>query len=71
VVPLEGGENTKKYRYTVMFFSDLDETKKDAVVKKIQDTLKPHVADGTIQATSDAIHVDIIDVGETYPIVST
>lgn len=61
----------KKYQYTVKFFSELNDTKKAAVVKKIQDTLKPYVADGTIEATSDAIHVDTIDVGETYPIYAS
>ena len=58
----------KKYRYTVTFLSELNDVKKSAVVKKIQDTLKPYVVDGTIEATSDAIHVDIVDVGEIFPI---
>jgi len=68
LVRLEGGENMKKYRYTVVFCSDIDEAKKAAIVKKVQDSLKPYLADGTITATSDAIHVDIVDVGEAYPI---
>jgi len=58
----------QKYMYTIKFLSEKNDTKKAAIVKKIQDNLKSYVVDGTIEATSDAIHVDIVDVGETYPI---
>jgi hypothetical protein len=68
VVSLRGGERMLKNRYTVTFCSEKNDTLKAAIVKKIQDALKPSIVDGTITATSDAIHVDVVDVGETYPI---
>lgn len=68
MVSLIGGESTDKYQYTVVFTSAKDEAKKDAVIKKIQDTLDPYIIDGTIQAAADAIHVDSFTVSETYPI---
>jgi hypothetical protein len=61
----------QKYRYTVTFMSAKDDVKKNAIVLKIQNALKPSVVDGTIEATSDAVHVDAVDVGETYPIVTS
>lgn len=69
MVSLEGGESMKKYRYTVAFCSDLDDTKKAIIVQKLRDTLKTYLQNGTITATSDAIHVDAVDIGETYSIV--
>jgi len=58
----------QKYRYTVIFQSAKDDAKKDAIVKEIQDVLKPYITNGTITAESDAIHVDHVEVGEIYPI---
>jgi len=58
----------QKYRYTVVFLSAKDDAKKNAIIQKIQNALKPSLIDGTIEATSDAIHVDAVDVGETYSI---
>lgn len=58
----------KKNEYVIRFRSAVDDVKKAAIVKKIQDTLKPYIVDGTIEADSNAITVMVVDVGETYPI---
>jgi hypothetical protein len=68
VVSLNGGEAMKKYQYTVVFLSDVDKAKKDAIILKIQSQLGPYVANDTITASSNAIEVKEVDVGETYPI---
>jgi len=68
MVSLKRGDRMQKYEYTVKFLSAKDDVKKLAVIKKIQDTLKPYVADGTLEATVTAISVITVEVGETYPI---
>lgn len=60
----------KKYEYTIKFRSEYNDTKKQAILTKLQETFGPYVQNGTIEATSDAIHVDAVDVGETYPFVT-
>ncbi len=57
-----------KYNYVVSFSSAKDEAKKTEIIAKIREILKPYLVDGTIQATTEAIRVDVISVGETYPI---
>lgn len=58
----------KKYEYHVTFRSEVNDTKKQAIIKKLQAELGPYVADGTIEAESDAVEVKTVDVGETYPL---
>ena len=60
----------KKYEFTIKFRTEYNDTKKQAVLKKLQETFGPYVKDGSIEAESDAIHVDAVDVGETYPFVT-
>jgi hypothetical protein len=71
VVSLKGGESMEKYLYTVKFMSAKDDAKKNAIIAKLQQQIGPYVVDGTIQATSDAIHVDVVDVGEIYPLITS
>jgi len=71
VVSLIGGDSTQKYQYIITFLSAKDDTKKTAIVQKIQTTMKPYVADGTIEATMEAIQVVTVEVGEKYPLSNT
>jgi len=57
-----------KLEYKVTFRSDVDEAKKKAIIAKIQSQLGPYIANGTIEASSEAIEVKKVDVGEFYPI---
>ena len=66
-----GGENTDKYVYVVQFTSAKDDTKKAAIIAKIKETLKPYLTDGTIQATTDAIRINVVSEGESYSINSS
>jgi len=60
----------QKYQYTITFLSAKDDDKKVVIVKKIQDNLKPYVADGTIEASVNAIQVVTVEVGENYPLAA-
>lgn len=60
----------KKLQYIITFFSEPNETKKQAILTKIQTELAPYVVNGTIEAASNAIEIKEIDVGEFHPIVT-
>lgn len=56
------------YEYTVKFRSEKNDTKKETIVRKLQETLGPYIVADTIEAESDAVQVRVVDVGETYPL---
>lgn len=58
----------EKLEYHVKFRSEPDETKKQQIINKLQSQLGPYVADGTIEAESDAIEIKKVDVGEVFPL---
>jgi len=59
----------EKLEYRVKFRSEVDETKKQAIITKLQQQLGPYVQNGTITAESDAIEVVKVFVGETHALV--
>lgn len=68
MVSLGSGDPMEKLEYHVKFRSEVNETKKQAIIQKLQQQLGPYVADGTIEAESDAIEVKKVDVGEFFPL---
>lgn len=61
----------RKYEYHVIFRSELDDAKKQQIINKLQAQLGPFVADGTIEATTTAIEIRVVDVGELHPLYQT
>lgn len=61
----------KKLEYHIIFRSEVDQAKKEAIIRKIQEQLGPYVANNVITAESNAIEVKEVDVGEVFPIYQT